>query len=309
MPGFSYAEKEEHLPGHRRRRLGDRDAPKGVDGSDVDKDRFRPEDLTSIDRVVLSGPRGRTELAVIGARWRVNERVVADANLIDVLFATLQQAEARRPVAVRVREAIGRHLDSAGTRVELFAGEDQVMSFIAGGNATRTEAYFKEPDSDIPYVMMIPGYRVYVSGIFEVPESGWRDRHVFSLNWMNFSTLDATFPGDPGADFSVVREGNAAVIPSIADADTTRLNDFMDDISLLTADEFVEADPDSIRTLESLMHVAIKDVAGRAYYLELYSRDGNDAPVFGVVDSSAVGVFDRSKIEPIVRKKSWFRSN
>jgi hypothetical protein len=282
---------------------------KGADGSDVDKNKFRPPDLTAIDRVVITGPRGNVELAAQGSRWRVNNQFTADANLIDVLFATLQQAEARRPVAVRMRESVSRQLDSAGTRVQLFAGENEEMTFLAGGNATRTEAYFREPDSKIPYVMVIPGYRVYVSGIFELPAVGWRERHVFALNWMNFNTLDASFPDDPRSDFSVLREGNAAVIDGMANADTTRLNDFMDAISFLTADEFVEADPDSIRSLDELMHVIVKDVAGRQYVLELYSRDGNESPVYGVVDSSAVGVFNREKIEPILRKKSWFRPN
>lgn len=281
----------------------------GIDGSDVDKDRFRPEDLTAIDHVVLTGPSGKVDLVVRGARWRVNDQTTADANLIDVLFATLQQAEARRPVAVRMREAVSRHLDSAGTRVELFSGDDRVMSFLAGGNATHTEAYFREPDSDTPYVMVIPGYRVYVSGIFELPASGWRDRLVFSLNWMNFNELDAAFPGDPAAGFSVVREGNVAVIPSMAEADTTRLNDFMDAVSLLTANEFVDADPDSIRSLKGLMKVMVKDVAGRDYQLELYSRDGNGTPVYGIVDSTTVGVFDWQRVEPILRKKSWFNPN
>src|SRR5690606_18907994 len=282
---------------------------KDADGSDVDKDLFRPDDLASVDRVVLTGPRGKVDLAVRGSRWRVNDEVLADGNLIDVLFATLQQAEARRPVAVRMREVVSRQLDSAGVRVELFAGGDEVMTFLAGGNAARTEAYFREPDSDTPYVMVIPGYRVYVSGIFDLPASGWRDRHVFSLNWMNFSGLEASFPNDPAGGFTVVREGNAAVIPGMAQADTTRLNDFMDNISFLTANEFMETDPDSIRSLNALMNVTVKDVGGRAYHLELYSGDGNSSAVYGVVDSSAVGVFDRDKIDAILRKKSWFRSN
>jgi hypothetical protein len=68
---------------------------KDAGGSDVDKDLFRPGDLGSIDRVVLTGPGGKVDLAVRGARWRVNDQALADANLIDVLFATLQQAEAR----------------------------------------------------------------------------------------------------------------------------------------------------------------------------------------------------------------------
>lgn len=282
---------------------------KGAAGSDVDKDLFRPGDLASVDRIVLAGPRGKVELTVSGARWRVNDGITADGNLIDVLFATLQQAEARRPVAVRLREKVSSTLDSAGTRVELFSGDQQVMSFLAGGNATRTEAYFQEPGSETPYIMVIPGYRVYVSGIFELPAAAWRDRYVFSLNWMNFSALDVSFPLDPGAGFSVVREGNAALIPTMPAADTTRLNNFMDDVSLLTAEEFVEGDPDSIRSSGAILQITVKDVAGREYGLELFSGDGTGAPVYGIVDSTAIGVFDPSKIEKILRKRSWFRSN
>ncbi len=42
--------------------------------------------------------------------------------------------------------------------------------------------------------MNIPGYRVYVSGIFELDESGWREKRVFAFNWQNFQKLDAHFP-------------------------------------------------------------------------------------------------------------------
>src|ERR1051325_9107698 len=65
----------------------------------VDKAIFRVDDLKSIDKVVLESKSGKVTLAYEGNRWRVNEKYPADRRMVDLLFATLQQAEPKRPIA------------------------------------------------------------------------------------------------------------------------------------------------------------------------------------------------------------------
>lgn len=273
----------------------------------VDKNLFHVDDFTAVDRVVMTGPQGRVDLRTTGGRWRVNDEFVADPNLIDVLFATLRQAEPKRPVAARLRDSVSHHLDTQGTRVELYEGDQVAMAFIAGGNSARTEAHFKEADADTPYIMVIPGYRVYVSGIFELSPAGWRDRYVFGFNWMNFVELEASFPGDPESGFSVTRENKSVSIAGMAEADTTRLNDFLDAVSLLSAQEFTETVPDTLRESEPIMRIVVKDVANRQYSLELYNRNGTDGPYQGIVDSTSHALFDARHVEEILRPKAYFR--
>lgn len=273
----------------------------------VDKTLFRVDDITAVDRVVMTGPQGQVELHTAGGRWRVNDTFAADRNLVDVLFATLGQAEPKRSVATRLRDSVSQHLDNQGTRVELYEGDQVEATFIAGGNNARTEAYFKETDSGIPYIMVIPGYRVYVSGIFELSPMGWRDRYIFGFNWMNFAGLEASFADDPAAGFSVRRENNAVSIVGMAEADTTRLNDFLDAVSLLSADEFTETVPDSILEKEPLMRIVVKDVANREYSLQLYDRNGTEGPYQGIVDGTSHALFDARRIDAILRPKSYFR--
>lgn len=272
----------------------------------VDASIFRIDDYTAIDRVIMTGPRGRVELSTSGGRWRVNDAFVADRNLIDVLFATLQQAEPKRPVAVRVRDSISHQLEVQGTKVELLEGDQPSKVFVAGGNDARTEAYFKEPGSDTPYIMTIPGYRVYVSGIFELSPPAWRDKYIFGLNWMNFAELQASFPGEPESGFTVRRENNAAAIVGMPAADTTRLNDFMDAISFMTAQEFTESVPDSLREGEPIMRIIVKDIANREYSLLLYARRGSEAPYQGIVDNTVHAFFDPDQIQNVLRRKSDF---
>lgn len=272
----------------------------------VDTSIFRIEDYNAIDRVVMTGPRGRVELSTSGGRWRVNDEFVADRNLIDVLFATLQQAEPKRPVAVRLRDSISHQMEVRGTKIELLEGDQLAKVFRAGGNNARTEAYFMEPGSDTPYIMTIPGYRVYVSGIFELSPPAWRDRYVFGLNWMNFAELQASFPGEPESGFSVRRENSAALIVGMPETDTTRLNDFMDAVSFMTAQEFTESVPDSIREGEPIMRIIVKDLANREYSLQLYGRNRNGGPYQGIVDGTLHALFDPRQIESILRKKSHF---
>lgn len=273
---------------------------------DVDVAMFRTEDFTAVDRVVMEGPQGRVELKTTGGRWRVNDEFLADRNLIDVLFATLQQAEPRRPVATRFRDSVSQQLEKRGTRVELYEGNQEVKTFLAGGNDSRTEAYFQEPGSDTPYIMTIPGYRVYVSGIFELTRQGWRDRYVFGFNWMNFRELQASFPAEPESDFRVVRENNVVSIDGLPEADTTRLNDFLDAVSLLVADEFRENAPESINASQPIMRIVVKDIANREYSLELLPRNGSTEPYYGMVDGDSPALFDARLIEDILRPRSYF---
>ena len=68
----------------------------------VDKTVFRIADLRSVDKVVLEHDSSKVELKLdASGRWKVNDQL-ADRSMIDVLFATLQQAEPKRRPATQI---------------------------------------------------------------------------------------------------------------------------------------------------------------------------------------------------------------
>lgn len=275
---------------------------------DVDQGLFRMDDLGQISRVELQSPAGVVKLAFDGARWRVNDRYDAESGMIRVLFATLQQAQPKRPVAQAQRDSIREEMSRTGVKVSLYAGDELRKEFLAGGNTGKTQAYFADMASGDVYVMAIPGYRVYVSGILEMGAHGWRDKFVFGFNWGNFKKLEARFPQEPVDNFAVELLTNYFGIREMPEADTAKINTFLDNVSLLTVEEFIPEPRliDSLSRVRPKMEIVVTDIGNRTYRLWLFDP-GRSREGYAILQDTDVALIDRRKIEAILRTKSFFR--
>lgn len=272
---------------------------------DIDQDIFQT-DLSTINKVTLQSDSDTVTLAYDGNTWRVNDTYRADADMIKVLFATLQQARPKRAVGSALEDSIYRELTRSGVTVRLYEGEMLKKAFLAGGNPEKTQALFGDRETGNVYVMAIPGYRVYVSGILELPEEGWRNKFVFGFNWRNFKGLEVRFGKRPADNFRVAMNDQYFGIAGI-ETDTARLNTFLDNVSLLTVDAYVNKPRlrDSLLALKPMMEILITDVGDREYRLRLYDPEGAKE-VNGIVQDSQLAVFDRRKIELLLKPKSFF---
>jgi hypothetical protein len=273
----------------------------------IDQDIFQVPDLRSVSKVELMTDTSSVILQFNGARWEVNGSG-ADGNMINVLFATLQQARPRRMVARATRDSMYTQLERSGVHVMLYSADNLQKTFFAGGNTARTQAFFADPASKEVYVMSIPGYRVYVSGIFELPESGWWDKLVFGFNWANFKSLKAGFPRRPEDSFAVSRSRQQFGLDGLVETDTAKLNTFLDDVSLLTVDRYVPEPKlkDSLSHVPPSVTLLVTDIGNRSYKLDLF---GVESPrrVFGIIGDARVAVFAPRKIRRLVRPKSYFK--
>jgi len=276
---------------------------------EVDKNLFKDLDFKEIDQVTLASKQGTVVLKFNGSKWTVNEQFNADASMIQILFATLEQAEPKRPVSPSIRDSVRNLLKADGVQVSLFSSGNEEMNFFAGGNEKKTQAFFCTDDEDAtPYIMNIPGYRVYVSGIFEVPENDWKDKLVFGFNWRNFESLEAAFPESQDQNFKMSLQDNYFGIEGMTSIDTARLNEFLDDVSLLTATAFVQEPvfKDSLSKPPALMSIAVRDIAQRTYILELYRPVGTAQQIPGLINNQQWAFFDPEKVHEILRKRSFF---
>jgi Domain of unknown function (DUF4340) len=276
---------------------------------EIDKTLFRVEDPTRINKVTLESSKGKIELNYNGTAWKVNDRFDADRQLVTVLFATLEQAEPKRSSSQNERVATIDRLTREGVKVSLLEESELKQTFYAGGNPEKTLTYFYR-QGDKPYVMTIPGYRIYVASILELDENGWRDKRVFNFNWRNFRKLAVSFSADAKEDFEVSQRNRFFDIDGIS-TDTTRLNNFLDDVSLLTGDGIIL--PASFPKYDSLlkssptMKIVINDIANRNYQLELFRSIPGDPNVVGRVNDIDVMIFDRKKIFRVAKNRSYFK--
>lgn len=274
----------------------------------IDPSIFRVEDLKAIDKVVLERQGEKIELSFDGARWKVNGQL-ADRAMVDVLFATLQQAEPKREVSDKLADTLKVALQTEGVQVSLYQANELSLKFIAGGNQSKTQAYFTKPDEDEVYVMVIPGYRVYTAGIFELEESGWKDKYVFNFNWRNFQSMNVTVDDQPESNFDIAMGKSYFEVKGLAQVDTTKLNDYIDAISLLTVDYYLTK-AESQETISSLatakgFEIKVFDIGGKSYSLKLFPQP-NEQQVLGVFQGSQAARFNAQKIAPLLRNKSWF---
>jgi len=280
------------------------------DGSlEIDKTLFRVEEPTKINKVILESPKAKIQLTYNGTTWKVNDRFDADRQLITVLFATLEQAKPKRSASENMRNEIVNNLTKEGVKVSLLKEGELKKTFFAGGNSEKTITYFQGQD-DKPYVMTIPGYRIYVASILELDENGWRDKRVFNFNWRNFKKLIVTFSKEAKEDFEVNQRDRFFGIDGMK-ADTTRLNNFLDDVSLLTGDQIISQMSfpryDSLLSSSPMMKIEINDIANRKYQLELFPAIKGDPNVIGRVNETDVMIFNRKKIFRITKNRAYFK--
>jgi hypothetical protein len=267
----------------------------------VDKNLFRVEDLKAIDRVELVSTIDTVQLSFNGTRWLVNNNDAADRDMVDVLFATLLQAEPKRPVADNLKDSLIKVLKSSGIKIKLFEKDELMKTFTAGGNATKTQTYFMNEDGNV-YVVTIPGYRVYVSGIFEQTESAWRDKYVFAFNWSNFKRLSIQFSANAKNNFEVELTDGYFGIKNLP-TDTTKLNNFLDAVSLLTVNEYTNLD--TLTEMKPVAAIEVSDIADRKYMLSVFNFSIAGRTACWVKNGQAVWI-DNQKLATLLKNRDFF---
>lgn len=273
----------------------------------VDKSVFKNIEYEDVNRIRIENMQDTVELSFANSRWSVNNEFPADRNLVTLFFATLKQAEPKREIGDALADSISQIIERDGSKVTLFVDSQPVQRLIAGGNDSKTQSFFKDPKSDKIYLMTIPGYRVYVSGIFELTTGGWRDKMVFgTFNWRNFQSLEAQFPEKPSENFKVLAEGTGLFgIPGIK-TDTAKLNTFLDDVSLITVEDYPESISlrDSLTQVKPFLNLIINDITGKQHSLKVYRE--NEKGVLGLWMDNQPVLFNPQRVRNIIRPKSFF---
>jgi hypothetical protein len=276
----------------------------------IDKDLFKVADQTKIDRVVLQRNAEQTELHFDGTRWMVNNSFEADRQLIQVFFATILQTEPKRPVAQRLIDSVNQQIISTGVQVKLFEGEVLMKDFSVAGNDRKTETYYQLAGDPAPYIATIPGYRVYVGAIFELPSYEWREKRIFNFRWENFKQLKVSFAGNKKEDFSISFQGKFFGLDGNPAADTTRLNDYLDAVSLVQAMRYLPKGGstvyDSLLTGAPSYTIQAIDIANRTYVLDVYPPIRGESAILAKVNGDQPLLMRKEEAEKISRSRSYF---
>jgi hypothetical protein len=280
------------------------------DSSGIDKTIFEVVDQDRIDRVVLTSQAGAVELKFDGVKWKVNTAYDADRQLITVLFATVVQTQPKRKLTGAQRDSVSKRMSRDGVRVLLLEGEAPNKEFLVCGNEEKTETYYKLAGEDEIYLVTIPGYRVYVASIFELGESGWRDKGIFNFNWQNFKELKVHFPKRIDQDFSVSLVNNLFSIAEVSVADTTKLSGFLESLFELQAEQILSKTEsmryDSLLSGYPVVELAIQDISKKNIALKIFPPQKGSGVIVGRVNDSETVLLSPRAAAAVSRGRDFF---
>lgn len=280
------------------------------DTSGIDKTIFEVVDQDRIDRVTLTSHMGTVELKFDGVKWKVNAAYDADRQLITVLFATVVQTQPKRKLTGIQRDSVSKRMSRDGVRVLLSEGETLNKEYLVCGNEEKTETYFQLAGDEAIYLVTIPGYRVYAASIFELGESGWRDKRIFNFNWQNFKELKVHFPKRTDQDFSVSLVNNLFSIAEVSVADTTKLSGFLESLFELQAEQILSKTEsmryDSLLSVYPVVELAIQDISKKYIALKIFPPQKGSGVILGRINDSETVLLSPRAAAAVSRGRDFF---
>ena len=277
---------------------------------DVDRDIFSYEDPSNIDAVIFERPSGADTLAFVNGLWQLNGRYKADPQRISVLFAILKQAKVRRRAARSQMDSLQSWMDRNAVHAEFYEGSDLVKDFEVAGDIGSGITFYRAEAGSPVYLMEIPGYRSYISGIFELDANGWRYPRVFDFNWGNLKDVSVIYPERESDGFDVSFKEGFFGVEQLQKTDTTLIADFLDDLSLLYVNDFLfeseVSDYDSLRDRVEA-RITVRDVGDRGYMMEVLETLPGKSEILIRIDSSEYALANFDALRRILRPRRYFR--
>jgi hypothetical protein len=277
----------------------------------TDAARFAIADTSAIDKIKIQSESTHNTLSRTDSGWVVNNKFLADPQIVQVLLAVLHDVRIHRKVPATQQPEVEDNLATRGFQITIMAENEILETYTAAGNDNKTQTYFSTPEGETSYIVHLPGYNSYLAGIFEIPERDWRNRLIFSITWQSLQRLSMHYPQSPETGFDIVFNFNFLSMPDVAMLDTARMMDYLDRFAYFQADQFIGPGDDDVfdslrrTTPRALLEV---DETGRQSYrkLAIFPALPGDNMVLGLLDDSTMALFDKNRLEAVLREKSYF---
>lgn len=234
-----------------------------VTSLETDEDIFAVADTASIQRIELQQPGGEVHVLKRQQRgWQLNNAYKADPQLMSLILSVLHNVEVKRPIAQSRQPEAEKALLDNGIQVRVYGQDGLLKDFYAGGNEQEQLSYFM--DEGTVYVVELPGYANYISGIFGLNENNLRSRTLFTSNYLNLQEIKVEYPQSEKEDVRILYDGKRLITENIPRPDSTQLLGFLSLFENLQAVGYVDAsaypDLDSLMQQGPVAEITVKDL-------------------------------------------------
>ncbi|MDQ3395197.1 MAG: DUF4340 domain-containing protein [Bacteroidota bacterium] len=279
-----------------------------------DEKAFAIEDILEIDKVVMEGADEKNELVKDKGIWRVQHKYEADPAMAKVLLQALNEVRIKRPAPNNLTRRIFSELNKKGTHVKVYKGDKLISSFLAGGDMEKRESYFLNTENGEPMIVYIPGYDSYVSGIFELKESDWRNRVIFQSNWTSLQNVKIKYPDENYNDFEINFKDSFFYMPELEQVDTAKMMAYIELYNYVEAENYITKEKfpnlDSLLQSKPFVVIEVNDMNPKKdNTLQLYKPIHHDQTLLGIVGNGQLAVIKYPKVQNLIKKRADFLKN
>jgi hypothetical protein len=281
--------------------------PSGKKSTVQNIDKFQIQDTSQITSVIIESENFHNELVQTDSGWTINNKYLADQGIVIILFSVIKNIEVLRTIGEAQWEE--KTESSDGINVSIKKGNETLLQFKANSNPTKTLSIFSKDNES--YVVNLPGYDSYVTGIFEIPESDWRSRLIVSLGPLNMNAIKVNHLKKPDQSFEVQIENNFPLIPGINSIDTLLLLDYLEQFGYFQVDQFVEKGKnpgyDSLLTTAPWIEFSLEEInTENNVSLSFFHKFSGDPNILALMNQTQPVLFNYRRISGIFLEKDDF---
>ncbi|MDW3210064.1 MAG: hypothetical protein R8N23_09360 [Reichenbachiella sp.] len=230
----------------------------------VDKSLFAISDTTLMTGIVIQSEQQEISIQRKENDWQINDQFKADPQLVYLSQRILNAVQTQRPVSQSNINAIKSELEKEGKLVSVQLSTGEEKKFYAGGNAAKTTAYFGSEDLSKIYTVAIPGYKSYLSGIFELSLNQWRDRVLFASSWRTIQDLTIDYSSPELTDLNIYFENQFLAIEGVNSLDTAALINYLLPLEFFQLNDYLNTGAfpryDSLLKVKPIAQLNLKDI-------------------------------------------------
>ncbi|MGL1889502.1 MAG: DUF4340 domain-containing protein [Reichenbachiella sp.] len=271
-----------------------------------DKSLFMAGDTSLIQSINIEFKGQEVEISRTSDGWKIDGDKRVDPSLIDVFNAIVSQVTVLRPVSPLNFEEIKEDLVSKGRKVtiETVSGSS---TFYVGGNSQKTQSYFATKDLTDIYLVGIPGYNHYLSGVFELNKGQWRSRTLFNSNWRTMQSLELRYLGAPDDLLSIKFDGTFFAVNGVLTADSLSTVNYINQFENFQLNDYLEAGVyptyDSLKQTAPFAELVIQDIdSDYNKSFVIYPKMKGEQFYLFVSKAGEMIVLDEKRVKNILKK-------
>lgn len=202
-------------------------------------------DTAKVTKILISGPQEHLELVRTNSEWTLNlpndKQVTALPNKVKTTLSSLLSIKPGRMATKDRAKWKDYQVDSTGTRVQIFEGEQNTLDLVVGrfGMAGQRQFY--------SFVRLFEDNEVYTADNFMGLSGGnqsssYRDQIVLKLETDSVTSINFTYPSD--SSFQLINYDSLWLVDQKQPADSAGLASYFVGLRNVTSDKFNdEVDP------------------------------------------------------------------